>query len=62
MGSRLKPDNPTLLNYHGVARFQEGMTTIQEWEEMTRRNMEEAERERCASCKIRQLIPELLKR
>ena len=23
-GSRLRPDNPTLLNYPGVARFQEG--------------------------------------
>jgi len=61
LAGRLKPDNPTLLNYNGVARFQEGMTTIQEWEEFTQRNMEEAERERCASCKMRQLVPELLK-
>jgi len=59
--SRLKPDNPTLLNYAGVARFQEGMTPIREWEEMTQRNMEEAERERVSSCKLRQLVPELLK-
>lgn len=49
------------MNYHGVARFQEGMTPIAEWEELTGRNMEEAERERTASCKIRLLIPELLK-
>jgi len=38
------------------------MTTVEEWEEMTIRTMEEAERERCASCKLRQVIPELLKR
>lgn len=61
LASRLRPDDPTLLNYPGVARFQEGMTPIAEWEEMTQRNMEEAERERTASCKLRALIPELLK-
>ncbi|CAG7826748.1 unnamed protein product [Allacma fusca] len=58
--SRLRPGNPTMINYPGVARFQEGMATACEWETLTRRNMEEAERERCASCKLREILPELL--
>lgn len=59
--ARLRPDNPTLQNYPGVGRFQEGMTTTCDWEEFTRRNLEEAERERTASCKLRMLVPEILK-
>lgn len=61
LASRLRPDDRTLLNYPGVARFQDGMTTLTEWEEMSQRVLEEAERERVASCKLRSLIPELLK-
>jgi len=40
------------------------MTPIAEWEEMTQRKMEETERDAniTASCKIRMLVPELLKR
>jgi len=61
LASRLRPDDPTLLNHPGVARFQDGMNSLQEWEEMTQRSLEEGERERVSSSKLRGLVPELLK-